>query len=110
MIVKNSVLSRRLVEREYLNVKELSQYSGLGARTIWSFLKDAANPLPHIRIGRKIIRIKRTDFDTWIRVYYVSATEGKNPADRIVREVVNDFRKRRKRHSSPMVTVLSRSG
>jgi predicted DNA-binding transcriptional regulator AlpA len=91
--------NRRIVEREYLNVRELSAYSGLGVRTIWSFLKDATNPLPHIRIGRKIIRIKRTDFDAWIGMYYVSAPGRNSTADRIVRRVMDDFRKRRRPRS-----------
>ena len=91
------------MDREYLNVRELSAYSGLGVRTIWSFLKDTTNPLPHIRIGRKIIRIKRTDFDAWIRVYYVSATGRDSMADRIVRKVMNDFRKKRRPRSGPPI-------
>ena len=90
--------NRRTVEREYLNVRELSAYSGLGVRTIWSFLKNTANPLPHIRIGRKIIRIKKTDFDAWVKVFYVRGT-GNSPADRIVREVMRDFRKKKRPHS-----------
>ena len=102
--------NRKIVEREYFNVKELSDYSGLGVRTIWSFLKDLTNPLPHIRIGRKIVRIKRTDFDVWISVYYVSDTERKNTADRIVREVMNDFRKKRQPRSSPIIAVANSSG
>ena len=102
--------NRKIVEREYFNVKELSDYSGLGVRTIWSFLKDLTNPLPHIRIGRKIVRIKRTDFDVWISVYYVSDTERKNTADRIVREVMNDFRKKKKPRSSPIIAVANSSG
>lgn len=99
--------NRKTVEREYFNVRELSDYSGLGVRTLWSFLKDTTNPLPHIRIGKKIIRIKKTDFDVWIRVYYVSATESKTRADRIVREIMNDFRKKRKRWSSPVCASAS---
>jgi predicted DNA-binding transcriptional regulator AlpA len=102
--------NRRIVEREYFNVKELSDYSGLGVRTIWSFLKDATNPLPHIRIGKKIVRIKRTDFDAWIRIYYVSTTERKNTVDRIVCEVMSDFRKNRKPRSSSIVAIANSSG
>ncbi len=89
--------NRKPVEREYFNVRELSAYSGLGVRTIWSFLKSTANPLPHIRIGKKIIRIKKTDFDAWVRAFYARETAS-NAADGIVRKVMHDFRKKKRPH------------
>ena len=57
------------VEREYLKVSELAQYAGISDRTLWDLLKDPVNPIPHYRIGAagRIVRIKRSEFDQWMR-------------------------------------------
>jgi len=57
------------VEREYLKVSELAQYTGISDRTLWDLLKDPVNPIPHYRIGTagRIVRIKKSDFDQWMR-------------------------------------------
>jgi len=55
--------------REYLKVSELAQYTGISDRTLWDLLKDPVNPIPHYRIGSagKIVRIKKSEFDEWMR-------------------------------------------
>lgn len=57
------------VEREYLKVSELAQYAGISDRTLWDLLKDPVNPIPHYRVGPagRIVRIKKSEFDEWIR-------------------------------------------
>jgi excisionase family DNA binding protein len=57
------------VEREYLKVSELAQYAGISVRTLWDLLKDPVNPIAHYRIGAagRIVRIKRSEFDQWMR-------------------------------------------
>jgi excisionase family DNA binding protein len=62
-------MSKNKVEREYLKVSELAEYSGISNRTIWDLLKDPINPIPHYRVGAagRIVRIKKTDFDEWMR-------------------------------------------
>ena len=58
-----------MVQKEYLKVAELAEYTGISERTLWSLLKDPVNPIPHYRIGaaRVIVRVKKTDFDQWMR-------------------------------------------
>jgi excisionase family DNA binding protein len=58
-----------MVEREYLKVSELAQYTGISDRTLWDLLKDPVNPIPHYRIGAagRIVRIKKSEFDQWMR-------------------------------------------
>ena len=57
------------MEREYLKVSELAQYAGISDRTLWELLKDPVNPIPHYRVGAagRIVRIKKSEFDEWMR-------------------------------------------
>ena len=71
--VRNRQQERRIelakVEREYLKVSELAQYAGISDRTLWDLLKDPVNPIPHYRVGAagRIVRIKKSEFDQWMR-------------------------------------------
>lgn len=49
----------------YLSLAALSAYSGLCVRTLRSRLRDPQAPLPHFRIGSKIV-VKRSDYDAWV--------------------------------------------
>lgn len=49
----------------YLSLKTLSGYSGLSVRTLRGHLTSAAHPLPHYRVGGKLL-VKRSEFDAWI--------------------------------------------
>jgi excisionase family DNA binding protein len=57
------------VQREYFKVSELAVYAGISERTLWDLLKDPVNPIPHFRVGAagRIVRVKKTDFDRWMR-------------------------------------------
>jgi hypothetical protein len=52
-------------EREYLDLKELKVYSGISIRKLRAFLRDPANPIPSISLGR-MIRVYKPAFDTWM--------------------------------------------
>jgi hypothetical protein len=49
----------------YLPLKLLSAYAGLSVRTLRGHLTCAAHPLPHYRVGGKLL-VKRSEFDAWI--------------------------------------------
>ena len=51
---------------KYLSLKALSQYSGLSVRNLRRYLTNAAHPLPHYRVGGKLL-VKRSEFDDWMR-------------------------------------------
>ena len=57
------------IPREYFKVSELAQYTGISDRTLWDLLKDPVNPIPHYRVGAagRIVRIKKSEFDQWMR-------------------------------------------
>ena len=62
----------RCVEDDrYLSVRALAAYSGLSVRTLRSYLIHAADPLPHYRVGGKIL-VRRSEFDAWARHFRVA--------------------------------------
>ena len=52
------------VEPVYLPLTALAAYSGLSVRTLRDYLTHPSRPLPHYRIGGKIL-VRRSDFDAW---------------------------------------------
>jgi excisionase family DNA binding protein len=49
----------------------LAKYSGLSVRTLRGCLSDRTRPLPHYRVGGKIL-VRRSDFDVWVSQFRVS--------------------------------------
>jgi len=58
-------------EDAYLPLKALSQYAGLGVRTLRTYLHHPAAPLPHFRVGGKIL-VRRSEYDAWVRRFRAS--------------------------------------
>ena len=58
----------------YLPLRELSAYAGLSVRTLRGYLTHPSRPLPHYRIGGKIL-VRRSDFDAWATAFRTVATE-----------------------------------
>lgn len=48
----------------YLSLRSLATYAGVSVRTIRGFLVRRHEPLPHYRIGGKIL-VRRSEFDHW---------------------------------------------
>jgi len=76
------------METEYLTIKQLSTYAGLGQRTIRYFLLSQEHRLPHFRIGNKIIRISRKEFDEWIKHF---RSEKNSSIDEVVSSILKDL-------------------
>ena len=53
------------VEAGYLPLRALSVYAGLSVRTLRGYLSHPARPLPHYRVGSKVL-VKRSEFDAWV--------------------------------------------
>jgi Helix-turn-helix domain len=77
--------SARAPAREYLTLKDLAGYCAIGTRRLRDHLTDAEHPLPHFRVGGKIL-VRRSDFDAWIGAY---RRIGAPDVERIVREVIS---------------------
>lgn len=63
---------------EYLPLKSLAQYGGLSVRTLRGYLIHPAHPLPHYRIGGKIL-VKRSEFDAWAQRFREAGTATSMP-------------------------------
>jgi hypothetical protein len=73
----------------YLSLKALATYSGLSVRTLRGHLTDRVRPLPHFRVGGKIL-VSTTDFDSWVRQFRVQVTA--TSIDALVDDVVAGMR------------------
>jgi excisionase family DNA binding protein len=72
----------------FLSMTALAGYSGLSVRKLREYLTDALHPLPHYRVGGKIL-IRRSEFDAWMDHY--RATETRD-LDGIVDEALQGVR------------------
>ncbi len=52
----------------YFSLKALAAYSGLSVRTLRDRLIDPIHPLPHYRVGGKIL-VSRAGFDQWLEQF-----------------------------------------
>jgi excisionase family DNA binding protein len=56
------------IDDVYLPLVELSKYAGLSVRTLRGYLSDRTRPLPHYRVGGKLL-VKRSEFDAWMATF-----------------------------------------
>ena len=61
----------------YIPLRELSRYSGLSIRTLRHYLRDPAGPLPHYRVGGKVL-VRRSEFDVWAQRFRRASTGSLN--------------------------------
>jgi hypothetical protein len=73
----------------YLPLRALSAYSGLSLRTLRGYLVHRSHPLPHYRIGGKVL-VRRSDFDGWAARFRVVHTPA--AVDAMVGEVLSGLR------------------
>jgi excisionase family DNA binding protein len=52
----------------FLSLRALATYCGLSVRKLRDYLDDPLHPLPHYRVGGKIL-VRRSEFDAWISRY-----------------------------------------
>ncbi len=74
-------------QKDFFNLQELEQYSGLSIRFLRKALKDHENPLPCFRINKKTILVSKIDFIDWLEKYRASNNDDINI---IVSQVMNE--------------------
>lgn len=67
----------------YFSIKALSNYSSLSTRLLRSFLTAPDHPLPHFRVGSRVV-VKRSDFDGWIQIFRHEGNDSDAIAERIL--------------------------
>ncbi|HXG55708.1 MAG TPA: helix-turn-helix domain-containing protein [Vicinamibacterales bacterium] len=71
----------------FLDLAALAQYAGLCKRTLRYHMANPARPLPHYRVGGKIL-VKRSEFDGWMSQF--KSAEGPW-VDTVVTEMLKGF-------------------
>lgn len=77
----------------YLTLKALATYSGLSVTRLRGVIRDPLYPLPHHRVGGKIL-VRVSDFDGWMQHY---RRVGVFDVDRIVDDAMRDLQPAAKR-------------
>jgi hypothetical protein len=72
----------------FFSMKALADYSGLSIRKLRGHLTDPMHPLPHYRVGGKLL-VRRSGFDAWIEHYRANEAQ---ELDDIVAEVLEGVR------------------
>jgi hypothetical protein len=72
--MKRSPLERALPNDGYLPLTKLAGYSGLSVRTLRNYLTHPSRPLPHYRIGGKIL-VRQSDYDAWAMAFRTVASD-----------------------------------
>jgi excisionase family DNA binding protein len=69
----------------FLSLKALAAYAGLSVRKLRDCLDDPLHPLPHYRVGAKIL-VRQSEFDAWMSRYRRVASVDVDP---IVQEILD---------------------
>ena len=70
--------------REFVSLKELAAYSGLSVRTLFTYLRQATHPLPHYRLGGRVL-VRLSEFLAWMEHYKM--TQPAEAPDELVRRL-----------------------
>jgi excisionase family DNA binding protein len=76
----------KALQREWLDVRALTEYASVSVRTVRDWVHRPTNPLPAAQVGNKLL-IRRTAFDEWLTAHRVQPPQG-------VSAIVNDVMKR----------------
>ena len=76
------------MEPSYFDLQDLAAYSSCSVRWLRDRLTDRNTPLPHYRVGGKVL-VKRDEFDTWMSRYRIASQPG--DLDRLVESVAATF-------------------
>ncbi len=68
----------------FLSLRALASYSCLSVRKLREYLDHPTHPLPHYRVGGKIV-VRRSEFDVWVAHY---RQVGDVAVDRIVADAL----------------------
>ena len=74
-------------DREWLDLKALTQYASVSERTVRQWIHRAANPLPAVRIHTKIL-VRRSAFDRWLESHRLDTIDVGSIVDEMVSDLV----------------------
>ena len=62
------------MDRQWLGLKELTQYADLSERTIRSWIYSAVDPLPAVKVCGKVL-VRKSDFDAYLQRHRIKRLE-----------------------------------
>lgn len=72
--------------REWLGLRELSQYADVSQRTLRSWIYSPIDPLPATKVCGKVL-VRKSDFDGYLQRYRIKPLDSLN-IDAIVQDVM----------------------
>jgi hypothetical protein len=73
----------------FLSLRALASYACVSVRKLREHLDDAIHPLPHYRVGGKIV-VRRSEFDAWMAAYRrVGQADVAGIVDSVMRDLHN---------------------
>ena len=86
LAAKDTARELKVPQREWFDVRALTQYASVSVRTVREWVHRPTNPLPAAQVGNKLL-ISRTVFDAWLAAHTVQPPQG-------VTAIVNDVMQR----------------
>jgi excisionase family DNA binding protein len=75
------------IEREWLSLRQLTEYAAISVRTLREWLHRSTDPLPAVRVNGKVL-VRKSQFDEWLERHRI-----RPDADIDVDSIVNDILK-----------------
>jgi len=73
---------------EWLDLKAAQRYACMSDRTLRDLIHRPFNPLPAVRVGKKIL-INRSEFDKWLQAHRLKSVDVASIVDEIVGGLAN---------------------
>ena len=77
--------------REWLGLRQLTEYADISERTLRSWMHRSNDPLPAVQVSGKIL-VRRSEFDAWLDRHRIRVMESVD-IDEIVGQLVCDVPK-----------------
>ncbi len=81
--------SQQRSQKEWLDLRALTDYVAVSDRTAREWIHRAENPLPAVQVGKKIL-VRRIELDHWLQMHVLRPEESVN-IDSIVNDVVGSM-------------------
>jgi hypothetical protein len=78
------------IDREWLSLRQLTEYAAVSERTLRDWMHRQPDPLPAVQVDGKIL-VRRPQFDAWLEQHRIKALQSVD-VDAIVSDLVRNVR------------------
>jgi len=82
-------MASKTIDREWLTLRQVTQYAGVCERTLRTWLHRATDALPAVRVDGKFL-VRRSEFDAWLGHHRIQPGAAID-VDGIVSDVLRDL-------------------